>query len=272
MKRSTIMSLFVATWLFMIAVAIFPQSPIPGGGGNSGGVSGNGIFGNPPSPPTNALFGNWYNNGTGFAGFSITGKATNGNTSTEGVNIGLTVNTTNNRQLFFADTTKPFSSMGKGILFTLGSGSGSFCYGLLDGSMNNCTGDLLIGDPQTGQTSRYQGGTVIPTWKDNFYVSGPIIVITSGFGSMPSLESASNDVSGTVIIGSGGTANTGLLTFATAYNRAPSCWASDLTTAVWVQTVATTTTLTLNGISMTVGTAAAFGAADHVTYGCIAHG
>jgi len=87
--------------------------------------------------------------------------------------------------------------------------------------------------------------------------------ITSGFGTSPTLDSASTDNAGRITIGSGGSATSGVITFGgTWQNTAPACVANDETTGLQVRATATTTTLTITGAS-------AFGASDKVTYLCM---
>lgn len=100
--------------------------------------------------------------------------------------------------------------------------------------------------------------------------NGTAPTITSGFGSTPALVNAS-DLNGTVTIGTGGSANTGLITFGVPFTAAPSCFAEDGTTALKLQAITTTTTLTINSFSPSVGggySATAFGAGDTVRWWC----
>jgi len=107
-------------------------------------------------------------------------------------------------------------------------------------------------------THIFGGGAVAPT-------------IASGFGTSPVLNSPS-DLVGTLTIGTGGTANTGVITFGQTYANAPSCFAEDIGgTILKLIPVTTTTTMTINAYSPAVGggfSAAAFGAGDTVKWWC----
>lgn len=89
--------------------------------------------------------------------------------------------------------------------------------------------------------------------------------IGSGFAASGSTI-AGGDESGRVTIGSTTPGNTGVVTFGTAYGTAPSCVANNETTAMLVQCLATTTNITLNGISLATGIATNFAAADKLTW------
>ena len=87
----------------------------------------------------------------------------------------------------------------------------------------------------------------------------PIGTIASGFGTSPSVTGT--DGGGSVTVGSGGTATTGVINFAHTWTSVPQCVANDNTTLLFVQAKATVTTLTLTA-------ATAFGAGDVVVWHC----
>lgn len=91
---------------------------------------------------------------------------------------------------------------------------------------------------------------------------GSAPTISAGFGTTPSV--AGTDVAARVTVGTGGTAQTGTLTFAVAYTTAPACMANNETSAVVVFAVATTTTVALSSSS-------AWGASDTITVLCVGY-
>lgn len=98
--------------------------------------------------------------------------------------------------------------------------------------------------------------------------SGAPPTITSGLGTTPAIAGA--DQSFKLTIGSGGTANTGLIAFGTAYTtNAPACFAqNEGTTPLHVQVVATVSGVTLNSFALATGLASPFAAAEIVRVGC----
>jgi hypothetical protein len=83
--------------------------------------------------------------------------------------------------------------------------------------------------------------------------SGTAPTLTTGTGSI-----AGSDETGRVTLSAAGQSSV-VLTFGTAYATAPACVANDESTAILVQAVASTTTLTLNG---------SFASADKLTWRC----
>lgn len=87
--------------------------------------------------------------------------------------------------------------------------------------------------------------------------------IASGFGSSNQILGG-GDLAFTANIGTGGTANNGIVTFASAFTAAPACMAQDLTSNVATRVTATTAT------NLTVTAAAAWTANDHIMVICMA--
>lgn len=89
---------------------------------------------------------------------------------------------------------------------------------------------------------------------------GSAPTISAGFGTTPSV--AGTDVAARITVGTGGTAQTGTLTFAVAYSTAPACVANNESSQILVLATATTTTVALASSS-------AWGASDTITVICI---
>lgn len=104
-----------------------------------------------------------------------------------------------------------------------------------------------------------RGGTTCPT---NATCAATAPSISSGFGSSPSI--AGSDNAGRITVGSGGSANTGVIAFGRTWTTAPACSVSDESTVLLVQSRATATQLTLTGAS-------AFGSGDVLAYTCIGY-
>lgn len=102
--------------------------------------------------------------------------------------------------------------------------------------------------------------------------SGTAPSINSGFGTSPSITGG--DGSFRVTIGTGGTANVGVVKFAIATTNPATCFANDETTrSVAVQVVPTTVTsgndgITLNATLMSTGLVTPFGAGDTIAVLC----
>lgn len=87
--------------------------------------------------------------------------------------------------------------------------------------------------------------------------------ITSGFGASPSITTGSTDTAGDINVGTGGSANSGVVAFKQTWSRAPFCVCQDATTGTLsCKAVASTTTLTLS-------TPVAWTASDHVQWICL---
>jgi hypothetical protein len=137
----------------------------------------------------------------------------------------------------------------------------------------DATGDIGLCRDAAGIISVYNGGacgTTAANYRDGKFrhtlAAGTAPTIASGFGTSPSI--AGSDEAFRVTIGTGGTANSGVVTFGTAYTNAPVCFGNDETTAIDIQAVPTTTNVTINGIGFVTGTLAAFGASDKVSVIC----
>lgn len=98
--------------------------------------------------------------------------------------------------------------------------------------------------------------------------NGLAATIASGFSTTTPTCTNCTDIGGQVTIAAT-PGNTGVITFGTAYGAVPHCWAQSRTVFGFnIQSVPTTTNLTLNGWSSTLGTAANFTAADIIDFGC----
>lgn len=98
--------------------------------------------------------------------------------------------------------------------------------------------------------------------------------VGSGFGTSPSITaSAAGTMGFRVNIGSGGTANSGVINFSTSAQTGWKCTCDDITTPATnrtVQSAFTTTSCTMNNYNTTTGAAAAWTASDVLL--CDAHG
>lgn len=86
--------------------------------------------------------------------------------------------------------------------------------------------------------------------------------ISSGFGTSPTITTGSTDTAGEVNVGTGGSATSGVIGFASTWTSAPFCIAQDSTTAILQRAVSTTTTLTITSAS-------AWTASDKIEWHCI---
>jgi len=103
-------------------------------------------------------------------------------------------------------------------------------------------------------------GTTVQT-NAHLVSTGTLPTVTSGFGTSPTLETGSTDLSGRITVGTGGD-TAGVITFATAFARAPSVACQNETSAALVKCTASTTTLTFAGT---------FTAADKLTWVALGH-
>lgn len=86
--------------------------------------------------------------------------------------------------------------------------------------------------------------------------------VASGFGTSPAITAGSTPFAGSVNVGTGGAATSGVINFnGTAFPSAPFCIANDSTTTLVQRASATTTQLTI--------TSAAWTASDVVTWVCV---
>lgn len=87
--------------------------------------------------------------------------------------------------------------------------------------------------------------------------------VSSGFGTSPAITAGSTPMAGSINVGTGGVAVTGVINFnGTAYTAAPFCTVSDQTSNVTTRWLSSTTQLTLT-------TTVAWGASDVVSWICI---
>ena len=135
----------------------------------------------------------------------------------------------------------------RGICFQI-NGSGPFTYDHVD---KDSSGTPVIFQEWLDGTGRV--GELHPIG------IGSTPAITSGFGTSPSI--VGTDSAGRLTVGSGGSATTGVITFAKSWSTAPACTANDETTLLLVQATTSTTTLTLTS-------ATAWTAADKITWNC----
>lgn len=104
-----------------------------------------------------------------------------------------------------------------------------------------------------------------------FSTSSTVPTIASGFGTSPSIAARSTLVF-KIVIGSGGTASTGVITMLTA-NYGWVCTATNITNAATMSTVQTgssTSSVTLTNYSRTTGTATPWNAGDVILISCFA--
>jgi hypothetical protein len=95
--------------------------------------------------------------------------------------------------------------------------------------------------------------------------------ISSGFGSVPSVPHGNSDAAFTVNVGTGGTASSGVITFATAAPNGWACFANDNTNnATFVEGVVSTSasSITITNYSRTTGLPIAWTASDVLVVSC----
>lgn len=86
--------------------------------------------------------------------------------------------------------------------------------------------------------------------------------VSSGFGSSPSITSGSTDTAGSVNVGTGSVATSGVIAFATTWASAPFCIVMNTTTGILQRATTTTTQLTITS-------ALAWTASDVIVWLCI---
>jgi hypothetical protein len=129
------------------------------------------------------------------------------------------------------------------------SGALNIASGVID-IVTTVLGTFTSANPWTGKNTFQQG---------IFTYGAPSI--SSGFGTSPSISSASGPGGGRITVGSGGSATTGVIAWAIQPAVAPACTGNDETSAILTRVAATTTGLTFYGAS-------AWSAADTLTYTC----
>lgn len=87
--------------------------------------------------------------------------------------------------------------------------------------------------------------------------------VASGFGSSPGVTSGSTDTAGSINVGTGGAATSGIINFAATWASAPFCLAQDITTSGKETRPTTSTT------QLTLTTGSAWTASDVVVWHCI---
>jgi hypothetical protein len=133
------------------------------------------------------------------------------------------------------------------------------------------TGVLLIGSGNQTVTTAAAGTS---NWLniENAYRANTVApTVSSGFGTSPTIPAGTSSAGFTVNVGTGGTANTGVIAFATAAPTGWICTAVDQTNPGTSNTVAiplSTTTITLNNYSRTTGLLAAWAASDVIAVSC----
>lgn len=102
----------------------------------------------------------------------------------------------------------------------------------------------------------------------NMSVSGSVPGTPTACGTSPAIAGNNNVFKLTV--GTGGTANACVVPFAgtPAWDNEPSCECNNQSTAMHLQLIPTTSQITINGIGLATGTAAAFGAGDVIRCRC----
>lgn len=148
-------------------------------------------------------------------------------------------------------------SVSAGVLTCVGSsglsvgpsGALSIVAGVIDG-VSSVIAYLANANPWTGKNTFQQG----------IFTYGAPTGLT-GFGTSPSISSASGPGGGRITVGTGNTATTGSVTWAISPSVAPACTANDETTILLVQAAATTSGLTLTSASH-------WTAGDTLTYTC----
>ncbi len=121
---------------------------------------------------------------------------------------------------------------------TLTAGSNATSAGLCLQTNNNTANRWCVGAATGNAGSLMQGAT------PNIIYGITTPTITSGFGTSPSIAGKASSFK--ITIGSGG-ATTGVVAFAITFTNAPSCQANDETVSNYIQSVPTTTGVTLNG-------------------------
>jgi hypothetical protein len=164
------------------------------------------------------------------------------------------------------------TGLGTGTLGALAAGANNTAIGASVGGTTCATssGVILIGtssavDCPASNTSNWLniGKAVYAT------LAKP--TISSGFGTSPTVPSGSSSATFTVNVGTGGTANSGVILFATAAPTGWACTVTDQTNPGANKTVvsaSTTTTATFSNYSQTTGLAAAWSASDVLVAQC----
>jgi len=168
------------------------------------------------------------------------------------------------------------------------TGSNNIFIGMQSGSNANVSNSIAIGQNaittasnqvvlgNASTTATYlKGAVVVPALLDgtsHVIISGTAPTIASGFGTNPSIT-ANNTAAFYIIIGSGGTANTGVITMPSA-TAGWVCDAADISNAaafVTAENTTSATSVTLGNYSRTTGAATAWTAGDVVLVKCTAY-
>ncbi len=217
---------------------------------------------------------------TGALGFTQSTDAFGCNSAGSG-----TVNSGNaNDFAFYAGTGTAVSDLGAGMVWTTGTSTTAHRLTLFCGSADGVFANTLVVSDNSSNpvfatlcgTFGSSGGILIPAGSlttgayltsditNTLYIGGRSSgsaasvdaqhyvcdnsdappVIASGFGSSPAI--AGSDCAIRITVGTGGTAQTGVITFGLAWPAIPSCSANDEGAVLLVQAVSTTGNVTLN--------------------------
>jgi hypothetical protein len=122
-----------------------------------------------------------------------------------------------------------------------------------------------------GTASFIASGAGVVTYGTNLFDKPPLPVIASGFGTGPSLLAGSDYRSFQINVGTGGTANSGVVTMPFTSNHGHACSAANRTnpaTSVPVSVPADNITLNLSNYSRTTGALTAWAASDLIVLNC----
>jgi len=189
-----------------------------------------------------------------------------------------------NRAGFGYDTAGPSSGSaaiwggtGKGIEFIVNGTNGSFLSGTLAMDISGADGGVVINTTAGAAPTGGDKGAGTLNVAAGLYVAGNMLgsstapTISSGFGTSPTMGTASSTAVFTVNVGTGGVATSGVLTMP-ATTTAWACSVNDKTTTsstvfMTKVTASTTTSVTVGNFN-TSGAAAAWAAGDVLQFQC----
>ncbi len=164
---------------------------------------------------------------------------------------------------FASEPTLGFWRSGAGTITATGALVGTSFVGssnILAGtsSILGMTGKFQLKAPADGNINAMNAGATLGV---DLKVDA-LPTVASGFGGTPSITAGSTPFAGSVNVGTGGAATSGIINFnGTAFPSAPFCVANDSTTTLAQRAIGSTTQLTI--------TSAAWTASDIVTWICV---
>lgn len=159
---------------------------------------------------------------------------------------------------------KGATGLGGGPKFAISGNTSGFVGFTVPAVAGSTTYELPTADGSAGQSLTTDGAGIL-TWASPSTLAAHVVTTgaapaVSACGTSPSV--AGNDSVGRITVGTA-PAGTCTLTFASAWGTAPACVIADETTSVLVTPTATTTTLTITGLTIAAG--------DNIVYHCIGY-